>query len=193
MLIPLNHHVIKSEEQFAQECDGLEHAKRFAHIMLAQGHENAHIVDLNFLFTSLAGVMNIQERLSAKAGWTGSLYAKARLLHVWRTCPYIDLDVILDEYEAHGVPMCLNNEIQVWPRSDPETFFEIQSHETETLETRLMLKTMAVFAPIARAFGLPGWLDLSDNGEGRYYHLELYQAARRAAEAQRRRRERTQR
>jgi hypothetical protein len=193
VLIPLNHRVMRGEDQFAQECDGLEHARRFARIVQAQGHENAEIVDLNFLFTALAGVMNIQDRLSAKAGWTGSLYGKARLLHVWRTCPYLDVDVILDEFEAHGVPMCLNSDIEVWPGSDPETFFEIPSYENEDVEARLMLKTLAVFAPIARAFGIPGWLDLSDNGKGRYYHVELYQAAGRATEAQRRRRERTQR
>jgi len=100
----------------------LEHAKRFSHIALAQGHEHAKIMDLNFLFSTLAGVMNIQDRLSTKAGWTGSLYAKARLLHVWRMCPFIDLDVILDEFEAHGVPMCLHSNIEIWPGSGPETF-----------------------------------------------------------------------
>jgi hypothetical protein len=193
VLIPLNHHVMKSEDQFAQECSGLEHAKRFGRIVQAQGYENARIVDLNFLFSGLAGVMNIQDRLSAKAGWRGSLYAKARLLHVWRTCPFIDLDVILDEFEAHGVPMCLNSDIEVWPGSGPETFFEIPSYDNEPAEARVMFKTVAVFTLIARAFGLPGWLDLTHHREGHDYYSELFQAGMRAAEAQRRRRERSQR
>src|SRR5947207_15007959 len=59
VLIPLNHHSMEGEDQFAENCSGLEPAKRFSHIALAQGHEHAKIVDLNFLFSTLAGVMNI--------------------------------------------------------------------------------------------------------------------------------------
>ena len=191
VLIPLNVHHAQRPGLWAYELDGFDHADRFGDMLRKQGHGDGRVVDLNLLFNILLGVVNIQERLSVRAGWTGSLYVKARLLNVWRTCPFIDIDAVLDQFEAHGVPMCLDGVVTAFPGSGPETFFEVEPYDTVQggAETRIMLKALSIFRPIARALGTPEWLDMDRDQDGgaRFFHTELLHAGIRGVEAQRRR------
>jgi hypothetical protein len=185
VLIPLNRYQVNSPEAFGFEMNGFVHAERFARILQTQGYEDAKIIDLNLLFSILTGVINIQDRLSTSAGWAGPLWAKVQLLNVWRTCPFIDLDTVLNEYETHGIPMVLESDVEVLPGSAPSTFFEVGNYDTvESVEGRVVLKAMALFLPIARALGVPLWVSSDEHDEQWVLPAELHQAAIRATEAQ---------
>ena len=94
ILIPLNRYESNDPQIFGYHLHGFEHAERFARILEAQGFRDTPVIDLNVLFNILTGVVNIQNQLSAKAAWEGSLWFKAQLLNVWRTCPFIDLSPV---------------------------------------------------------------------------------------------------
>lgn len=185
VMIPLNRYEIRDPVLFGQELSGYDHAERFARILQTQSHDSAPIIDLNFMLNVLTGIMNVQERLSAKAGWRGPLWAKGRLLNVGRTCPFVDIDVVLDAFEAHGVPMCLDTNVEVLPGSAPDTFVKIGPYDDEKVdEVRVAVKAAMLFRLIARAFGVPDWIDFGENGEQRSYFTELQQAGFRAMQAQ---------
>ena len=136
-------------------------------------------------------MVNIQDRLSATAALEGSLWFKAQILNVWRACPFIDLDIVLDEFETHGAPLCLNERVEVMPGSSPETFLEVPTYdEFEHAESRVLSKALMIFEPIARALGVPGWISAHERDPERFFPNELLQAGLRAMEVQRHQAER---
>ncbi len=62
------------------------------------------------------------------------------------------------------------------------------------IEPRLttnLLDALSLFAPIARAYGIPAWVDPGDKDDDVPYFQELQLAGQRAMEVQRLRRERS--
>ena len=159
--------------------------------MIAQNYTHATILDLNFLFSLLIGVVRIQQRFCDTVGWKGPWFVKGKLLNVWRTSPFLDVGVVLDQFRAHGVPMCLNKKVTILPGSDPESFFEINAFDDyDNPELRISMKALGIFKLIAQAFGLPGWLQINREEDGEFY-IKLTEASQRAKEAQERRNKRT--
>ena len=189
ILIPLNTYLVDTPQRWTDQSLGFEQAERFGRMLKDQRHDDVRIVDLNLLFNILSGIVKIQERLSNKAGWTGPLFFKGRLLNVWRTCPFIDIDAVLDQFEAYGLPMCMDGNVTIYPGSDPESFVEIDPYEdVEVAEARIVLKTLRIFQPIARAFGVPEWIDMEDvDAGGRFFTSELLQAGVRGVNVAQRR------
>ena len=139
---------------------GYEQAGRFARILRANGYENARVVDLSFLFGVLIGVIEIQRRLLAAAGWTKPWFIKARLLNAWRTLPFLDVDAVVDALERDGLPVHLDSIDTAPAGTDPETFVEVAPmDETVDEQVRILLQAMIVMDPIAKAFGLASPLE----------------------------------
>jgi hypothetical protein len=147
------------------------------------------IIDLNFLFGILHGIVHMQDKLFENVGWKSCFYAKAHLLNAWRCCPFLDIPAVLDRFEAHGVPLCLEKKIEILPGTDPETFMEITTSGEAPEEAHLSIKAAILFSAIATAIGVPGWLNLTDD-VNRSFYTELIDAGNRAREAQMLRNER---
>jgi len=191
VLIPLNFCIPSSITMLPFEMDGYTNIKRFANLLVTSMHDRPRVVDLNYLFNLLIGVVEIQRRLLGKAGWAHSYFAKARLLNVWRTVPFLDVPPVLDRFEKHGIPMCLDGQVTTPGGHDPETFVEIdQLEDIELDHARVILQSLALFAPIARAYGVPSWIEHNASNLAEPYYDELQRAGYRAMEVQRLRNER---
>jgi len=191
VLIPLNLFVPRSIETLTHDLNGYAGIDRFSQMLITRKHDQPRVVDLNYLFSVLIGVVEIQRRLMDKAGWKHGYYGKARLLNVWRSVPFLDVESVLDGFEKHGIPMCLDSKVTTPDGLSPETFAKIDVlPHIDNAHAQVVLETFALFAPIARAFGLPVWIDPKPDDTVVPYFEELQAAGRRAMEVQRRRNER---
>ena len=190
VLIPLRFHAPDRTEMLRYELDGYDGADRFVDALERRGHKSPRVVDLNLLFNVLIGVVEIQQRLMKRAGWADGYFVKARLLNVWRTIPFIDVPAILDGFEEHGAPMCLDGDVTTPAGSAPDTFADVPSYtEVESEHARVLMQALLLFAPVARAFGLPAWINYDPEDETPAYYEELQRAGRRAIDVQRARHE----
>ena len=183
--IPLTFHAVDSPWLLHDLLDGYEQADRFVELLEAKGYSSPRVVDLNLLFNVLVGVVEIQRRLLAKANWSKSYFVKARLLNVWRTVPFLDVDVVMDGFEADGLPVCLDGVVTAPSGGDPESFQEVQPMLDAQVEAaRILLQALVVLEPIARAWGLPAVIE-RDLQPPMYERLQA--AGIRGIEVQRRR------
>ena len=89
----------------------------------------------------------------------------------------------MDVFENHGVPVCLDGKLTVFSGTDPETFIKVElAPDTSADDIRVMSKAVHLFAPLARAMGVP-WLHFPDRADWSYPH-ELMHAGGRATVAQ---------
>ncbi|GGF46295.1 ATPase AAA [Aliidongia dinghuensis] len=194
IVIPLHFYTPDQVSALPDAMDGYEHIDRFAGLLQRSGHASPRVVDLNHLFLVLLCIVEIQRRLLTRAGWTQSYFAKARLLNVWRTIPFLDVAPVLDLFEQHGIPMGLANTVTSPSGSTPESFAEIDPFAQHELEpTKVLLQAVLLFLPIARAYGIPQWIEYGPGETAAMYYEQLIQAGNRATEAQRRRLERARR
>ncbi|HYC97025.1 ATP-binding protein [Brevundimonas sp.] len=156
VIVPLNFYAVDQAWRLEEHLEGYEQASSFIASLERRNYASPRVVDLNMLFNLLVGVVEIQRRLLARAGWTKPYYIKARLLNVWRTVPFLDIRAVLDRFEAFGLPLCLDEKVTTPPGTGPESFDEIPPFEdVESESVRVLLQTLALFTPIARAWGLP--------------------------------------
>ncbi|MBC7163213.1 MAG: ATP-binding protein [Immundisolibacter sp.] len=169
----------------AQDLDGYMHTQRFIDLLGRYNTNALRIVDLNYVFSVLIGVAEIQERLCKLAGWSESYHLKVKLLNCWRTIPYIDVADVLDRFETYGPPMCLDS-VAAFPRlPGPEDYLEIFRHpEVESSVGRVFSQAVAMFWPLALLYGVPTW---EEDKPVAAYHEALQQAGRRAIDVQHRR------
>lgn len=182
--------------KIASELDGYEHGERYAAILKKMGYISPSIVDLNFVFGSLLGVMHIQSLLNQEANFAGSIFLKAELVNVWRLNPFLDSEAVIRHQEEHGVPMCMYGRLFAPPGKDPESFVEIPELENmEESRTRKLWRAIIAFESIAHAFGIETGSDTAgrSDAEMQLIHFELFGAAERATVAQDRRNKRLQR
>ena len=126
------------------------------------------VVDLNVLLYGIIGTIQLYRRLLKVAEADLQFYFKARLLHVWRKIPYLDVPQILDRYRERGVPMLLHNEITTPPGTDPESFRFLANEAVGTGDEDkpgrdAMSQSVAIFWHLISAFGISGLV--TDDGE----------------------------
>jgi hypothetical protein len=98
---------------------------------------------------------------------------------------------VLDGFEAHGVPLCLDGVVTSPAGSSPNSFASVGSAiPTDDEHAKVILDALSLFAPIAIAYGIPVWINPCENEPA--YFSELQLAGQRAMEAQRLRRQRSQ-
>ena len=191
VIIPLPFYTPSDPLFLLSEMNGYQGIHRFVDTLKRFPNSAIRVVDLNYLFLVLSGVIEIQRRLSVRADWTHGFFAKAKILNAWRTTPFVDVPIVLDVFEKIGPPMCLDSSITSPGGSDPGSFPKIHEYsDLENEEAQILAQTLTVFAPIARAFGVPEWIDVDLEHESTPYYVELQQAGHRAIEVQRIRNER---
>lgn len=185
LTIPLNFYEMDRAKFLYEPLEGYVHGKRFIDLLNARNYSSPKIVDLNMLFNLLVGVVEAQYRILKRAGWRKPYFAKARLLNAWRTVPFVDVDVVLDRFEAFGLPVCLHDVSTTPPGTDPDSFVRVRSVDPDVGdEVNILLQALDIFRPIAQAWGLPPHVEL---GEERPYYMRLQEAGLRAMEVQARR------
>ena len=174
--------------------DGYEHEQRFVQLLRERGHTQPHIADLNFLMSLLTGFISKYRRLLKLAGAEGNFYFKARILNAWRVSPFLDIGRVLEDFEAHGLPVLLDSTMTVPRGEEPEDFRLVPEPERSTITSlqegdRELLATTVqahnIFRQITQAFGVriytPGETEADDSIIA---HRELWDAGKRAMIAQ---------
>ncbi len=183
--IPLRWYEFETPELLELQLSTYEQSGRFCEILAARGHREARIIDLNILYNLILGIVEIQSRLMTRANHESTYYAKARLLNVWRMCPFLDVEPVVDIFEAHGVPMCLTSTVVTPEGTDPETFQSVPFQKSvQSEEARIHLQAMRILLPVARIFGFGDWVLDSVTSEKRSFYQELQDAGIRALEHQ---------
>lgn len=168
VFVPLSFYDVDHVDQLREHLDGYQHAERFFQLLRAKNYSSPRIVDLNMLFNLLVGVVETQRRILARANWTKPYFVKAKLLNVWRTMPFLDVDIILDRFDNDGLPLCLDEVVTTPPGSDPESFHKVDTfNDVEGEQARILLQALVIMMPIARAWGLS--VDLGPEVNPPYY------------------------
>lgn len=184
VLIPLPLYNTDDFEHLSIELDGYEHVEQFTNLLRKHGASSSRVVDLNYVLNVLTGVAETQERLCGLVRWNENYFFKIKLLNSWRTIPYIDAPHVLDRLEKNGLAMCLDKTSSVPHGVGPDSYIQIARRpDIQDRATRNLVEGMAMFAALARAYGLPMWL--SDDENGVPYHEALREAGRRGLQAQR--------
>lgn len=134
---------------------GYENALRFRELLRDRNFDSPRVVDLNMIYNLLVALVEIQRRLLARANWTKPFYVKARLLNVWRTVPFLDIPEVLDEFETHGVPMCMSSIATTPVGREPDSFAEIPQFDELDEPGKIIWQAMVIFNQVAQPWGIP--------------------------------------
>lgn len=162
-------------------------SKEFIAILRDSKISETTVVNLNYIFNILMAVIDAQRALQLKAGWPLDFHIKIKLLNVWRTIPFLDIDYFIRHIKSNGIPICLTNECISPPGNHPETFASIRDYpEAEKNDMKVTLQTLSAFIPIAEAFGIPlthmmqtehsRWSTEGTEGEVEYFFDKLTDA-----------------
>ena len=164
IILPLQLHAPDVPDYLIGEFDGYIHAKRFIDMLNEQGHTQPRIADLNFMFNLLLAIVSQYRHLLKLAGAGGEFYCKARVLNAWRMVPFVDVETLLDEFKAHGLPMVMDRTVTVPTGDDPESFVRIyekldpKGAEDKEL-TFITLQAIRIFILVVPAFGVPIYIE----------------------------------
>lgn len=192
IIIPLQLYNKVSIQALAVELDGYEQAERLLNILQAQSYREPRIADLNFLMSLLDDFVPMYRRLLRLAEVEGDFYFKVRMLNVWRVLPFLDVDVILDEYEKYGLPIAMDSDVMYPVGRGPESFQNLEGTffpDKEDDEAYSgAVQAQVIFIKAAAALGVPALVKADDSARSKIVSgLDLLAAAERAQEVQRRR------
>lgn len=165
IIIPLSKFRHDNLLELGRWLEGYDHAKRFLKLCYEQRYHSPTIIDLNILLHVLLGITRIQVALAKEFGWTGPVSAKIEISGIWRTIPFFDSTLVLDEYEKHGITLSLQDKSLLYRGDDKESFIELSAPTTDNklAEHRIMMAVW-LFLPIAVALGVPVGFDPDGDG-----------------------------
>jgi Putative DNA-binding domain len=190
VIIPLSKYRMNPEE-LAAAFNGYTSTERFAELLCKQRYCEPTVIDLNLLFHVFLGVTHIQKTFMKRAGWNGDIYAKMKLTGVWRTIPFIDASHVLEYYETHGVPLCLDEAVLIYRGSSMESFVRLLPKEEMDDEAHRIAMALNLFWHVAGSLGIP--LGINPDGDGSDIGPSIrafLEAGQRAIEVQRNRNQR---
>ena len=196
IVLPLQFYAPDVLDYLIEEFDGYIHAERFIDMLNEQGHTRPRIADLNFMLHLLFGIISQYRDLLKLTNADGKFYFKARVLNAWRIVPFVDVEMLLDEFKAHGLPMVMDSMITVPIGDDPESFARIYEKtnlkEREDKErTFIIPQAIHMFALVMPAFGVPIYIeDETEADDIGHLYSELYKAGTRAMTVQQNRNKR---
>jgi hypothetical protein len=173
-----------------QNLAKFDHKAEFVSLLKGTNVTHAKIVNLNYVFNVLMSIIESQRAFQEMFGWPLSFNIKIKLLNVWRTIPFLDVDYFINHIRDNGIPVVLTKKSLSPNGYHPETFRYI-SHEHQGLPTyaSVTLQTMGCFIPIAEAFGLPfahlikrGYGVADPNGDPENFFAKLTAAGIRATQ-----------
>ena len=194
IVLPLISYTPTEPDLLWTDLDGYDHEQRFIQFLKKKGHSRPHIADLNFLMSLLTAFVSKYRRLLKLAGAEGDFYFKARILNAWRVSPFLDIERVLEDFEAYGLPIILNSTLTVPIGEGPEHFRFVPELEHSTIASlqdenkELLTATVQayrIFMRIAEAFGVQTYsLGETEDDDSIIRHTELWDAGNRAMTAQ---------
>ena len=159
IVLPLKLYTPNRIKNLIVEWDAYKYVDMFINILLAQGHTQPKIADLNYLLYALIAIVSKYRRLLKLDVKSEQYYFKARLLNVGRIVPFIDIETILREFQKYGLPMVLDNMVTLPVGNGPESFYQATDQESKLDEQHLdplinFADGFAMFILIAEGFGI---------------------------------------
>lgn len=176
--IPFNFCKFATTKEIAAYLKGYDSAKQFAALLGRHKFDSLCVVDLNFLFSAIVGVLNIQQRICRHLKWEGSRHVKFELENVGWSIPFLDVKQVVDHFEECGVPTVLRNRIEYPIGYKPDNLMELEPG------TSVLMDAALVFQVITRCFGIQDfdqWKSVEDDFD---FITALTGAAQRAGEVQ---------
>ena len=192
--LPLQLYTPDHPNDLVSKWDGYKYADIFVKILRAQGHTQPKIVDLNYMLYALIAIVSKYRRLLKLVDQGEQFYFKVRLLNVGRIVPFIDIETILGEFEEYGLPVVLDNVVNLPVGDDPESFSLIagQGYKKDEHQKEKFINSVdgfAMFIFIAEGFGIS--VDFNSDPEKKtILNDELFATCDRAMTVQRNRNER---
>ena len=193
LVIPIPFCTTNSLDQLEVWLQGYNHREIFINVLQEANYAHPKVTDLNFLMYALMGIVAKYRKLLALAGRHGEFFFKARILNAWRILPFVDIETVLRDFDAHGLPMVLNESTTVPSGEDPESFEHIPEKKPSKKGTNdeaviCGMQAFSMFVPIGQVFGIPTFFDIeTEDGELFIPFEELWAAGERAMEVQKRR------
>lgn len=189
IIVPLRYVSTSEVDDSNGFLNGYEQGGRFVDILRADGHTDFKVIDINSLFATLIGLSNTQTRLMAEVGCSGPFWFKAQIHNANGFVPFLDCRSVLEIFEKHRAPVILRKAITIFPGNGLNSFAETwkgqdgDDGDTNSLSP-VLLGALAMFTHLARAVGLPEWMEVSGAKDGETYYSQLIAASRRFQEAQ---------
>jgi len=155
VLIPL-HTIDGKIDTIRNYLYGYQHLDSYLDALRSKNYETAHVIDFNYLIHILMSIIETQQTLHTLANWPTGFSVKFKLLNVWRTTPFVDLEYIIDHFKINGIPLCMTNYITTPRGTAPDSFIEIGGDASSTIEN-LAAQTVFALSWIAHAFGIPAY------------------------------------
>lgn len=188
VIIPLSKFRCDSLDDLGNWFAGYEHTDWFLRICEKQRYSRPTVIDLNILLQVLLGIARIQTSLARDFGWAGPVYAKMEVSGIWRTIPFVDTAFALNEYEKHGLPLMLQDKINIHAGSHQGSFIELDRLENEDFENHRILLATKIFVILALALGISPSAVVDDEGaDFGSYVRDFLRAGDRARDVQKKR------
>lgn len=132
--------------------EGYSHTEAFFTACREARLGRATVVDLNFVFSVLWGVMRQHEKLASCAKTDFPFDMKLRVRGIWRRVPFIDTTIYQNFYAKFGIPV-----VQVAEQSSPPYlgFHRLVPQGGHDPDLWTGLKCSLAFGNVCEIFGLP--------------------------------------
>ena len=186
IVIPIPLYARDSIDLIALELDGYDNVHKFTGALTTQGYQNPRVADLNFLMSLLVDfVAKYRRLLTLGNAEKFDFYFKVRVLNVWRTLPFVDVEEIIDEYEEFGLPICMDEHITYPPQNGPDSFQLVTDRYAEESSAPGIVQAQLIFTWIALALGVPALIEAEAPGNTRVISsADLIAAGQRAMDVQ---------
>lgn len=169
ILLPIHTYQAEHAVEIGRRLKEYEHANRFAKVLGGSNLSRIAILDLNLIYTVLVGLLVTYEVFLQTVSWTGAIHFKLEFLNVRRAIPFLDVESVMSDFEAYGVPVCLNDRITVHPSHTPGSFEPLEPTADFDGLSLAQLRAAKIFNLVGQAVGL-SWPE-GDNAAGHLIDL----------------------
>ena len=109
--------------------DRYVHRAKFDELMRDAGYRFVSVIDFSPLMCLMVAWMEKYCRILEMLGDECRFHAKFSLERAARSVPFVDSPVLLDYFDAYGIPFTLYESVMSPPGRGPDTFYEVDARE----------------------------------------------------------------
>jgi len=184
ILIPIAHAHADANEDQQIDLAGYEQEARFSNMLKQRKYSSLMVLDLNQLYPIFDGIFETLDRIALAANWKNGMSATFKILNSDRSCPFIDLDHVMERYEKYGIPISLNFMSALREHHHPDNFIKFHHQDEDGNKLPKEVHAAILMMSVASNLGIPMWEDLTDANPDLDLFGKLRQAGQRSMNAQ---------
>jgi len=184
ILIPIPCIRANYDEDKEIELAGYEQEARFNKLLRKLKYTSISILDLNQLYPIFRGIFETLDRIAVAADWKHGISATFKILNSDRSCPFIDIDYVIDKYETHGIPIALNFMSSLREHHHPDKFIEFAYQNEDGEKFNSETHAAILMMNVATHLGISMWEYLIDENYESGLFGKLLLAGERSMQAQ---------